>query len=592
MHKPQVILRYALIKLRKYTNRYYLLIFSFIIGTLAGLGALSLKSGVFYLRRKLIFNKIFDYENLALLLYPIIGITLTVIFFRFIIHKNQRDDIPSILHAISAKKSLIPPYKIFSSLIGGLLTAGFGGSIGLESPIISSGSAIGSSTGKYLRLDYKSITILLACGAAGAMAAIFNTPIAGVVFAVEVLLIDLTGFTLIPLLLASVSGAVVTKIFFPDEILFNFKIEESFTIVDIPFYVLLGLIAGFVAVYFNKTYLYIIKKFKEIDKNRNRILLGALTLGVLIFLFPPLFGEGFNTIKTLLAGNLSHILDNTLVHKYKHHEFVIIPFLLLLIFLKVPATGATVGAGGIGGIFAPSLFLGAITGFLFAHIVNLLDIGFYISERNFALVGMAAMLAGVIHAPLTGIFLIAEITSGYELIVPLMIVAIISFLTVKSFSWDSIFTKELSESGQLLTHHKDKAVLHFMDLDSVIETDFLKVPPEMSLRKLTKTISKSRRNIFPVVNEKDELLGIITLDDIRDIMFDTEMYDKIRVENLRTLPLAIVKRGDTMSTVVQAFNETGAWNLPVTKDGKYIGFVSKSKLFEVYRKHLINISDD
>lgn len=592
MHKPGAILRFSIKKLRKYTDKYFLLILSLIVGTFAGLAALLLKSGVFYLRNLLIKDGKFDIDNIVLLLYPAVGILLTVGFINFILKKKDKHDIPAILYSISKKNSLIPLHKTFSSLFGGLLTAGFGGSIGLESPIISSGSAIGSNLGRYLRLDYKTVTILLAAGAAGAIAAIFNTPIAAVVFAVEVLLIDLTGFTLIPLLIASISGAVVTKAFYPDEILFNFKIEESFTFTDIPFYIFLGFISGLIAVYFNNTYLFINKKFEIFKKNRYKIIIGAISLGILIFIFPALFGEGFESIKILLEGNYHDLIENTFLHEFKNKTIVIIFFFLFLILVKAVATGITIGAGGIGGIFAPSLFTGALSGFLFAYIINSLDLGIYLSERNFALVGMAAMLGGVMHAPLTGIFLIAEVTSGYELIVPLMIAATISYLTVKAFSWDSIFTKRLSERGELITHHKDKAVLTFMKLESVTETNFNRVEPNLSLRELTKVISKSNRNLFPVVDQDSHLQGIIMLDNIREIMFDTSMYDKTFVHNLMVLPPAILKHDESMNKVIEKFNRTRAWNLPVVKEGKYIGFVSKSKMFEVYRKHLVEISDD
>lgn len=592
MHHPQAILRFSINKLRKYTDKYFLLILSLIVGIISGLAALLLKSGVFYLRGLLIKDDSFDINNILLLLLPAVGIGLTVIFLKFIIRKDGKHDIPSILYAISKKKSRLASHKSFSSITAGLLTAGFGGSIGLESPIISSGSSIGSFFGRYLRMNYKNTTVLLACGAAGAIAAIFNTPIAGVVFAVEVLLIDMTGFTLIPLLIASVSGAVVTKAFYPDAILFNFNIEESFTFTDIPFFIFLGFVAGLVAVYFNKIYIFVIKKYEQLKKIRYRIIIGALSLGLMIFLFPALFGEGFETIKFLLEGKHSELLDNTIFHEYKRTTFVIIVFFLLMIFIKAVAVGTTIGAGGVGGIFAPSLFTGALSGFLFAYIINSLDIGIYLSERNFALVGMAAMLGGVIHAPLTGIFLIAEITSGYELIVPLMIATTISFLTVKSFSWDSVFTKKLSERGELLTHHKDKAVLNFMQLESVTEKDFTVINGKMTLRELTHIIAGSKRNLFPVLNEYNELEGVVSLDDIREIMFDTEAYDKYKVYELMILPPAVINSSDSMKTVIRKFQETRAWNLPVLCDGKYIGFVSKSKMFEVYRKHLIDISDD
>ncbi len=592
MKKSAFFIKYRLFRYRKMHVKYFILILSTIIGILAGLNALALKTGVLYLRKLLIPDDDFGKNNLLLFIYPAIGIAIVVLFMKFILKDDVKHDITSILRSISKKRSCLPPHKMFSSIIGGLFTAGFGGSIGLESPIISSGAAIGSNIARYFKLNYKAITLLLACGAAGAIAAIFNTPVAAVVFALEVLLLDLTRFSLIPLLMSSVSGAVVTKVFYHQDILFDFKIVDDFSAGQVPFYLVLAVLTGLISIYFSRMYLFIENKFTRFTKQRQKFIVGTLILGVLIFIFPSFFGEGFGTIKNILSGNYQNEIKNTLFYSYSNVMIVVVLFFLALILLKVVAVVATNSAGGVGGIFAPSLFTGAITGFLFAFFVNSLDIGITLSVTNFALVGMAGVLAGVLHAPLTGIFLIAEITSGYGLFVPLMLCSSLSYVTVKAFIPESIITKHLRARGELITHHKDKAVLSFMKLNSVIETNFEIVNPTSTLRELIKSISKSKRNLFPVVDKENFLHGVILLDNIREIMFDTQKYDEVKVYEIMTLPPTAICLDDKMEEVMNKFNETGAWNLPVTDNGNYVGFVSKSKMFEVYRKHLVEISDD
>lgn len=584
--------KFLIWRVRSISNQNFILVLSVIVGVAAGLAALMLKTSVFYLHNLLVNEVNFNFQNYLLLIYPTIGITLTLLFRHYIIRDDVKHNIGSILYSISKKKSVIRLHKTFSSIVGSTLTAAFGGSIGLEAPIISSGSAIGSNLGRVLGQSYKSRTLLLGCGAAGGVAAIFNTPIAGIVFVIEVLLLDLTRFTIIPLLLSASSGAILTKVLFEEEILFDFQIIDNFQINDLPFYFLFAIVTGFVSLYFTRTYLFVDSQYQKIKKKRYKLLVGTLILGVLLFLFPPLFGEGFSTIKSVLAGNFKDVLNNSLYHSFQDNMLFIVLFFSLLCVLKVIATATTISIGGIGGIMAPSLFVGANSGFLFAYVMNLLPFSHHLSERNFALVGMASTLGGILQAPLTGVFLIAEVTGGYTLIAPLMFTTAIAYFTAKYFEPNSIFTKQLAQRGELITHHKDKAVLTFMQLKSVIEKDIKTIHVDATLGDLVKVISKSRRNIFPVLDDNKMLVGMIVLDDIREIMFDPPSYKKVMVKDLMFLPPTYISPDDNMELVMDKFQQTNAWNLPVIDDGKYVGFVSKSKMFSVYRRLLVDISDD
>jgi len=589
MPKKSLLVRFLIWRKNNISQRSFILMLSVVVGLGGGLIALVLKTSVFFLHERLLENKGFDEYNLMVFVYPFIGIALTYLFVKYIIRDDVKHSIAAILYSISKRNSIVQAHKIFSSVIGGVLTAGFGGSIGLESPIISSGSAIGSNVGRVLRLSYKEITLLLACGAAGAISAIFHTPLAAIVFAIEVLLIDLTRFSLIPLLIASVSGAIVTNVFFQDAILFEFILQDHYHVEHTGFYILLGILSGLVSVYFSKVYFRVEETVNKVGEIK-RLLLGGLVLGVIIFLFPPLYGEGYQIIKAIFSGNFISVMETNLHLDLKSYHWFFYFFFVSLLLLKAFATSITIHIGGVGGIFAPSLFTGAITGMLFSHSLNLL--GLNLSEGNFALVGMSGVLSGVLHAPLTAIFLIAETTRGYELIVPLMLTSTISFVTVKFFSADSIFTVQLSKRGELITHHKDKAVLTFMELKSVIETDFTTIHVDENLGEVVKQIAKSKRNIFPVIDDEGILIGIILMDNIREIMFDKEMYDKTPVSNLMILPPAYIGMKDTMKEVIQKFETTGAWNLPVIQNARYIGMVSKSKLFSAYRNLLLEISEE
>ncbi|MUP37457.1 chloride channel protein [Labilibaculum euxinus] len=583
--------RFLIWRLRHINNRSFILILSVLIGIASGMTALVLKTAVYRGREFLLEGINWSYQNYLFFLYPMIGVGLTLVFRKYILRDLAKHNLTSLLHAISKKNSIVKLHKTYSSVIGAIITAGFGGSIGLESPIISSGAAIGSNMGRNFHLDYKEITLMLACGASGAIAAIFNTPIAAIVFALEVLLIDLSRFSLIPLLMASVSGAITTKLFLDEDILIEFAIIHPFVIRDIPFFILLGILSGLVSVYFTKTFLWIEKRFEQFKFLRNKMLIGGLSLGILIFYFPALYGEGYNTVKALVGGNLAEVFRSSLFEDYTDVWYMVVIFIGALVFFKVIAASITLGAGGIGGIFAPSVFTGAMLGFLFVFVYNHFELGEPLSESNFTLVGMASVLGGVLHAPLTGIFLIAEITSGYELIVPLMLSTTISFITVKSLQKESIITAQLAKRGELITHNKDLAVLRFMKLSKVIETDLISISEDGNLGDLVKVISKSKRNIFPVLTEEGYLIGIILLDEVREIMFNSELYS-MPISNFMIMPPASIAFTDSMEKVLAKFKETGVWNLPVLDQGKYVGFVSKSKLFSAYRQHLLDITAD
>lgn len=567
----------------------FVLILSFLIGMMGGFIALTLKYGVYFLHRILHIDIIGDFDNHLLLLLPAIGILLTLIFRNFILKDTIKHNIASILHAISKRNSLMKWHKTFSSVLGGIITAGFGGSVGLEAPIISSGAAIGSNMGRLLRLNYKTVTILLACGATGAISAIFHTPIAAIVFALEVLMIDLSRFTLIPLLIASITGSLITNLFYGEVMLFNFVLHTDFVVSEIPLFALLGILMGLLSVYFSRAFIHIETRFEEIESKWNRWLIGGLIIGLLIYLFPPLLSEGFHTMKAIVNQNYNWVYESSFISKFGSSFWLIILFFSLLIGLKVVATAITIGSGGVGGVFAPSLFTGAIGGMLFAKLLNHFFPGSNYSEVNFALVGMAGMLGGVLHAPLTGIFLIVEMTTDYELIVPLMLTTTISFLTVKYFQPNSIFTIQLARKGELITHNKDKAILTFMQLDSVVEKDLLVIDPDASLGDLVKVIAQSTRNIFPVVDESNHFYGVVLIENIRAIMFNQEMY-QTSVLNLLIIPSELITTSDAMELVMKKFERAGAWNLPVVDNGKYIGYVSKSKLFNAYRNLLLEIS--
>lgn len=583
--------RFLLWRHKHMSERQFVLLLSILVGFMSGLVVVTLKNMVHFIQHLLKSDFVKDYENYLYFVYPGVGLFLTVLIVKFVIKHRVGHGIPATLFAISKKRSKMPKRSMYSSIITSMITVGFGGSVGLEGPTVGTSSAIGSNIARLGRVNYKLTTLMLGCGASGAMAGVFNAPIAAIVFALEVIMLDLTAASLIPLLLASVSAALTSTFILGDEVLFDIKVVEAFTFGDIPFYILLGVLTGLVSVYFSKVFWFIEDKFEEVKSIYTRALVGSIMLGVIIFFIPPLYGEGFATIKSLLNGNEVSLLEGSFFYEYRESTFIILGLLAAMIFMKAIATSVTFGAGGVGGVFAPSLFIGSAVGFVFAKAMNIFEfVG--LSERNFTLVGMAGVIAGVIHAPLTALFLIAEITGGYELIMPLMITAAISFMTSKFFIKHSLYTMLLARKGELITHNKDKAVLTLMSLKTEVENDFLCIQPEDSLRELVKVVSKSNRNIFPVTNSNNELQGIVLLDDIRQIMFEPKQYDKVLVSELMSSFPASISSDDSMDMVMQKFNKTGAWNLPVIDQGQYIGFVSKSKLFNAYRKVLQDFSDE
>jgi CIC family chloride channel protein len=440
-----------------------------------------------------------------------------------------------------------------------------------------------------MRLGYKERTLLLGCGAAGAIAGIFKAPIAGVVFTLEVLMLDLTLLSVVPLLISAASGALVAFFLMGKQVIFSFDLKDIYTLRDVPFFLVLGIFTGFISVYFSRVTLFIESRFKKITRGYQKVILGGLILGVLIFFFPTLYGEGYETISALLAGNPTMVLEGSVFHFLADHSHWFLVYLALIVLFKVVAMSVTTGAGGVGGIFAPTLFTGGVAGYLFARFFN--DVAnTTMSESNFVLNGMAGLMAGVMHAPLTGIFLIAEITGGYELLVPLIITSTVSYLTIMYFEPHSIYAKRLARRGELITHDKDQKVLTLMDWKKEIEKDFSMVGPDDTLKELVRIISKSRRNVFPVVDDSDQLVGLVLLDHIREIIFQQELYEHTLVQDLMILPQTTISIDDNMNQILDKFKETDSWNLPVVRENKYVGFISKSRIFSAYRKVLVDVT--
>lgn len=571
---------------QRYINdRNFLILASLVVGVLSGLAAVSLKSLVHFIQSLLQSDFDNKYENYLYLLYPLIGIMISIRYVRAF-HKRLFFDkgLSSIIYSISKKSSNVEWHKTYSHVITSAFTIAFGGSAGLEAPIAVTGSAIGSNTAKSFLLTKQAKTLLLASGAAAGIAAIFNSPIAGVIFAFEVLLSEVSVPAFIPLLIASASGAVVSKLFYHEQLFF--LTNEGWRIVSIPFYLMLGICCGLLSVYMMRNMLAVEAFFHKRKNPYFKGIFGGIAIGAMIFLFPPLYGEGYHNVNDLLAGNAKYLLDKSLFFKYHNNEVFLMLFTLAIILIKVFASGITIGAGGNGGIFGPSLFTGAMLGFLFARFINYSGL-FHLNEQNFIAVGMGGLISGVLHAPLTGIFLIAEISGGYALFVPLMIVSATSYFVVRYFEPNSIYTKSLIEQG-LITRDKDTIVLSEMNIADIIETNFSAVKPDQTLRELVSTIANAKRNIFPVVNDQNKFEGVIMLDDIREIMFNTDMYDKITIAELMNIPSLIANVNDKIEVLMKKFDEYGVWNIPVIdNDENYLGFISKSGVLDKYREKLI-----
>ncbi len=577
---------------RHIADKHFILFLCVIIGVLAAIAAVVLKTIVHYFEGWVRSISGAYNENWLFLIFPLLGIIITVIYVRKVVKDDISHGVSRILYAISRNKGVMKLHNTYSSVVSCAFTSGFGGSVGMEAPIVSTGAAIGSNVAQSARFGFKRTVMLVGCGAAAAIAAIFKAPIAGLIFALEVLRLDLTLSSIIPLLIATVTGTIFSAIFLGEQIEFYFTLSDPFNYSNIPFYVLLGIVTGIVSLYFSWINEKIEAGIGKIKSVYRRVLIGGLFVGLLVFLFPPLFGEGYTAMRWLLSGNIHELLEESIFSNFFDHTgLLFLGFLAFVLLFKAVATSLTLSSGGIGGVFAPSLFMGSITGFIFARLVNYWNL-ISISERNFALVGMAGLIAGVIHAPLTAIFLIAEITDGYELFIALIITASISYLTVVYFQPHSLYTKKLAQKGQLITHHKDKAVLTLLKVENVLETDLKTVKPEQTLGDLVKVVAKSHRNIFPVIDDDNNFLGLVPLDDIREVMFDKSKYDELKVRNIMVQPPDFVAVDDNMDTVMKKFRDTGLWNLPVVDKGKYLGFISRANVFNIYRKMLIEFSEE
>ena len=586
------------------SEKHLVLLLSFFVGAFSAAAAALLKSFIHLIQWFVEEHLIAGGHTWWYLITPIIGITLAALFVKYIVRDDISHGITKILYAISQRKSIIKAHNMWSSVVGSGLTIGFGGSVGAEAPIVLTGAAIGSNLAKAFRLDQKTMMLMIGCGAAGAIGGIFKAPIAGLVFTLEVLMMDLTMTSVAPLLISSVTATALSYILTGTDPMFPLDFAEPFLVHRIPWYLILGAICGLVSLYFTRGMNTLEQWMKhKIGNMWLKLLVGGLALSILIFLFPPLYGEGYGVICQLINGDSLSALANSPFEKYVvpsefyaglstvNTQMLILGYFIAIIFLKIVASVATNGAGGVGGIFAPSLFMGAIVGFVTGRIMNLC--GLMVPESNFALVGMAGLMSGVMHAPLTGIFLIAELTGGYHLFMPLMIVSVISYLTIMLFEPHSLYAMRLAQKGELLTHNKDRNVLTLLKMDSVLETDFVTVFPEMTLGELVKVISQSHRNMFPVIDHEGRLKGLLLLDEVRNIMFQPRLYKRFTVGQLMTSPYAILRFDMPMEQVMEKFEDTGAWNLPVVDtDRRYLGFVSKSKIFNSYRHVLVHFSEE
>ncbi len=578
---------------RHIKEKSFVILLSLVVGVLAGLAAMVLKWMIHLISGTLTADLNVSEGNYLYILYPVIGILLACWYVRYVVRDNISHGVTRVLYSISQNKSRLKPHNMYTSIVASSITIGFGGSVGAEGPIVYTGAAIGSNLGQAFRLSSRVLMILVGCGAAAGIAGIFKAPIAGMLFTLEVLMLDLTTVTVMPLLIASISAASIAYIFTGYEFEFFFVQSEPFITERIPFFIGLGVICGFVSLYFTRI-MFMMETFfkKHLGVQWKKSVVGGAILASLVFLFPPLYGEGYGAINSLLNGDPSSIVDGSIFYGDRDDVAFIILYIGFIILMKAFATSATNGAGGVGGTFAPSLYVGCMTGFFFAYLINNLGFGMDLSVKNFALMGMAGVMSGVMHAPLMGIFLTAEMTGGYELFLPLLIVSAISYGTIKIFEPYSIYTMRLARRGELLTHHKDKAVLTLLKMNSVVETDFLTVKPDMNLKQMVDTISRSNRNLFPVVDDEERLIGVVLLDDIRNIMFRPDLYRRMHVSRFMAMPPAKLQIGDSMDHVMKTFDDTGAWNLPVVDGEQYVGFVSKSKIFNSYRRVLRHYSED
>jgi chloride channel protein, CIC family len=569
----------------------FIIIQSHVIGLFTGLISVVLKNLVHLTSFGLSRYSGGGHLHLLYLALPGVGILLTVLYLRYFIKDDLSHGISKVLQSISKNHSRIKAHNTYSSVISSTLTVGFGGSVGLEAPIVYTGSAIGSNLAGIFKQDYKTTTLLLACGAAGAISGIFKAPIAAIVFALEVLMIDLSMWSIIPLLIASVSGAIVSYFLMGDNVMFNFTLHDAFEKRNIAYYLVLGIVCGFISVGFMRQIWYFERIMIHIRKKWQKILVGATVLGILVFLMPPLFGEGYATLQLLQGNQPEKIIQLIQFDFFKSNSTSIMFFLILIVLFKGLAVAATTASGGIGGVFAPALFIGGITGFVVGELLDKIEF-VNVSIRNFSLVGMAGIMAGIMHAPLTAIFLVAEITGGYSLIIPLIVASSTAYLTVKYFEKASIYTKDLISKGELLTHNKDRNILTLLKIENVLERECVTLFPTSSLRDMVNLFRNYDRNLFPVIGNNFELLGLVYLNAIRDKMFEEDLLDSTSAKDYYTQPKAVIDYNDSFDRIMELFDETDAWNLPVIKKGKFEGIISKSKLYSEYRKVLVQISNE
>ena len=569
---------------------------SLVVGLCSGLAAVALKTAVHFTNRFLLQFGFLTFVggNIMTLVYPAAGILLTVLFLRYVVHGNVGHGLPMVLFAISRKKGVLPPRDIYSSLVASTLTVAFGGSVGLEAPIASTGSAIGSNIARFFRLSTQSVKLLLGCGAAGAIAGIFKAPIAGIFFVVEVLMFDLTKTSAIALLLSTISSSAITYFLMGTDVQFAFTVSENFELAQIPFYILLGIFCAASSVYFLRVTDKVEGWFANFHNGTHRLLLGGAALGVMIFFFPPLFGEGYTFLSDLLHGNSGSLFDNTIFMSLKDNEWAVLAMLLVLILLKGVATATTIGSGGVGGTFGPSLVVGGISGYFVAMLCNTLGLPEQ-STANFALVGMAAVMTGVMQAPFMAVLLIAEITGGYALIAPLLIASAVTVICVSPFEQHSIYARKLAKHGDLMTHDKDQSAWQLMNMRKLIETNFVIVRQGDALRDLVEAIKNSRRNTFPVLSKEDKFLGVIYLDDVRKIMFRPEFYDLYTVDEFMR-PLSegdVVRLSDPPQAVVAKFQFNNRYNvIVIDDDDSYVGMLSRANVFSAYRRFVSEVSEE
>jgi len=573
------------------TEKNLIYILSLLVGLVSGTAAFMLKNFIHYVSHFLTRHFKDSDESFFYLAYPMIGILISVLIVKYLIKDDISHGVSKILSALSKKGSYIKAHNMFSSMITSGFTIGFGGSVGAEAPIVYTGASIGSNIAKIFKLNQNQVRLLIGCGATGAIAGIFKAPIAGVMFTLEVLMLDLTMSSLIPLLISGITAATLSHFFMGDSVLFHFSLQNQFDYGNLFYYILLGIFSGFISFYFTRTGMYVEGRVKSIKNSYTKLIFGGISLGIMVFIFPSLWGEGYESINKIFNGIGPDLLNNSVFFSFKTEPHYLLIILILILIFKVIAMAITTSSGGVGGIFAPTLFMGAVGGYILALALNTF-FGLHLSYANFALAGMGSLMAGVMHAPLLGIFLIAEITGGYQLLVPLLVSATVAYVTITRFEPHSIYTKRLAELGDLVTHHKDRAAMHFMNVKELIETDFEILSPDLNLGQMTYYVARSKRDLFPVVDEDGMMKGMIKMNDIRNLMFEQDLYEKIKVSDLMYMPEFFISPNDPMDVIVEKFQSCKRYNLAVLDDGRYIGFISRARVFSAYRDTMADLSHE